>query len=134
MPNERFDQMCTAFYSDKHNGQLVVAVTGGTTTLATDFYIISEDRWETGPDLPESLWQASAIPSIDFKGMLLLGGQREFDPQIFALELICDSMRCLWSRRNFVLDSYRIGATAIRIPSRFVKCNFEILSFKPPRV
>ena len=132
MPNERSGQMCAAFYSQYHQNQLVVAVTGGETTEATDFYIVSEERWESGPDLPESISKASAIPSVDMNGMILLGGERDFEADTFAIELICTKIECYWKKRRYVLDTYRVGATAIRVPAEFVKCHFEILRFKPP--
>ena len=85
MPNERSGQMCAAFYSQFHQNQLVVAVTGGETTDATDFYIVSEERWESGPELPENLSKASAVPSVDMNGMILLGGERNFEQDTFAI-------------------------------------------------
>ena len=132
MPNERNGQMCAAFYSQFHGNQLVVAVTGGEGTTKTDFYIVSEDRWEAGPELPESISKASAVPSVDMNGMILLGGERNFQPDTFSIELICSKTECYWRKRRYVMDSYRVSATAIRVPSEFVKCHVEILRFKPP--
>ncbi len=132
MKTDRLEHICGAM--KEAEGRLVVVVAGGSNedgiVISTEILVDSGkgnnklrigDRWDFGPDLPESIGKAAAVTSPPDGKSLLVVGKRSgsLDSFIFRLEQKRNNWR--WTRLSQKLQMGRSSMVAILVPDSFCR-------------